>query len=62
LHPHKIKRAQKLLRADTETETLERALDFVITELERNNLALEANYRFVSSGAEIRDVYGALDK
>jgi hypothetical protein len=62
LDSHKIKRAQKLLRADTETEAIERALDFVIAEHERDRLALEANDRFVSSGAEIHDVYGALGK
>jgi len=41
----KIKRAQKVLRAKTETETIERALDFTITEHERDRLAWEANAR-----------------
>jgi hypothetical protein len=58
----KIKRAQKALRAKTETETIERALDFTITEHERNRLALEANERFLRSGVEIKDVYGRLDR
>jgi hypothetical protein len=58
----KIKRAQKALRAKTETETIERALDFAITEHESNRLALEANERFLKSGAEIKDVYGRLDR
>ena len=57
----KIKRAQKALRAETETETVERALDLVISEHQRNRLALEATERFVRSGIEIRDVYGKLD-
>ncbi len=57
----KIKRAQKALRAKTETETIERALDFTITEHERNRLLLEANERFLRSGVEIKDVYGKLD-
>jgi hypothetical protein len=57
----KIKRAQKLLRAKTETETIERALDFTITEHERNRLLLDANERFLRSGVEIRDVYGKLE-
>ncbi|MGD0792347.1 MAG: hypothetical protein ABR920_11315 [Terriglobales bacterium] len=39
----KIKRAQKALRAKTETETIERALDLAIAEHESNRLALEAN-------------------
>ena len=57
----KIKRAQKVLRAKTETEAIERALDFTITEHERNRLLLEANERFLRSGVEIKDVYGKLD-
>lgn len=57
----KIKRAQKLLRTPTETETIERALDEVIAEHERNRLAREANRRFMRSGIEIRDVYGKLE-
>jgi ribosomal protein S4 len=56
----KIKRAQRLLKATTETETVDRALDEVIAEHERNRLAREANERFVKSGIEIRDVYGKL--
>jgi hypothetical protein len=56
----KIKRAQKALRAKTETETIERALDLVIVEHQRNRLVLEATERFVKSGIHIQDVYGAL--
>ena len=61
LDPHKIKRAQKALRADTETEAIERALDLVIIESEKNRLTLDANERFISSGIKIKDVYGALE-
>jgi len=57
----KIKRAQKALRAKTETETIERALDLAIAEEQSNRLAHEANARFIRSGAKIRDVYGTLD-
>ncbi|MGD0515167.1 MAG: hypothetical protein ABSA29_17840 [Terriglobales bacterium] len=57
----KIKRAQKALRAKTETETVERALDLAIAEHKRNRLVLEANERFLKSGIEIEDVYGTLD-
>jgi hypothetical protein len=56
----KIKRAQKVLRAKTETETIERALDLAIAEHERNRLALEATERFIRSGIDVKDVYGAL--
>ena len=58
----KIKRAQRALRADTETEAIERALDFVLSEHERNRLAMEAHERFLKSGIQIKDVYGALEE
>ena len=57
----KIKRAQRALRTKTETETIERALDLAIAEEQNNRLAHEANARFIRSGANIRDAYGALD-
>lgn len=56
----KIKRAQKALRAKTETEAIERALDFAIAEHEKNRLVLQATERFLKSGIEIKDVYGSL--
>jgi len=61
LDPAKIKRAQRALRARTETETLERALDLVISEHEKNRLTIQANERFVTSGIDIGDVYGTLE-
>jgi len=60
LDSSKIKRAQKALRARTETEAIERALDLAIAEDERNRLVHEANDRFIKSGAAIKDVYSAL--
>jgi hypothetical protein len=62
LDPVKLKLAQRVLRADTETETIERALDIVIAEHERNRLTVEANDRFVRSGVPIEDAYGVLEK
>jgi hypothetical protein len=56
----KIKRAQKALRAKTETETIERALDLAIAEHQRNRLVLEATERFLKSGIAIEDVYGTV--
>ena len=56
----KIKRVQRLLKTGTETEAVDRALDLVIAEHERDRLTPEANERFVKSGIEIRDVYGEL--
>ena len=60
LDPLKIKQAQRALRAKTETEAIERALDLAIIEHRRNRLALSANERFIKSGVEIKDVYGKL--
>jgi len=58
----KIKRAQKMLRAGTETEAIERALDLVISEHQKNRLAVRANERFVKSGISIKDVYDTLGR
>jgi Arc/MetJ family transcription regulator len=56
----KLKRAQKMLDARTETETVERAIDMAIVEYERNRIANQAHDRFVRSKATVRDVYGVL--
>jgi Arc/MetJ family transcription regulator len=57
----KIKRAQKALRAKTETETVERALDLVISESRTRQLTRDATRQFLTSGIQIKDVYGNLD-
>jgi hypothetical protein len=54
----KISRAQKILRAETETETIERALDLVLSEHRRNQLAWEPDKRFPESGVDTKEVYG----
>ena len=56
----KIRRAQRVLQARTETETIERALDLAIAEHQRNRQVGNANRRFLGSGIEISDVYGTL--
>jgi len=56
----KIRRAQKLI--GTETETIERALEEVITERERVRAAWQAHERLLKSGVQIRDVYGVLEE
>lgn len=61
LDPAKIKRAQRALQAKTETEAIERALDFAIVEHKKNRLLVQATERFIKSGIEIKDVYGRLD-
>jgi hypothetical protein len=58
----KLKRAQKALRAKTETETIERALDLALAESRSHRIAHDANRRFLLSGVEIKDVYGNLDE
>ena len=58
----RLKRAQKALGARTETETVERALELVISEHERSSVAAEANEKFLCSGVVIRDVFGASDQ
>ena len=62
LDPIKITRAQRALRANTETEAIEPALDLVIAEHKSNRLGTEANDRFVKSSIEIKDVYGKLEQ
>jgi Arc/MetJ family transcription regulator len=56
----KIRRAQRVLRVDTETEAIERALDLLLSEHKRNRMAARANERFVASGIVLHDVYGKL--
>jgi hypothetical protein len=49
------------LGAATQTEAIERALDFAISECESHRLTLEGHDRFAKSGIRIKDVYGALE-
>jgi hypothetical protein len=60
LDPVQLSRAKKALGASTETETIIRALDHVISEHEQNRLTIEANQRFVKSGISIHDAFGSL--
>jgi len=46
----------------TETETIDRALDSVIAEDERDHAAREANERFIKSEIHVRDVFGRLEE
>ncbi len=57
----KLKQAQKLLGAKTEIETIELALDEVISEREHQRRAWAATERFLRSGAVIKDVFGRLE-
>ena len=65
LDEEKIKRAQRILGTDTEAETIERALDEIISEDERNRRAWAAHDRFIKNALKekilVRDVYGVLE-
>lgn len=56
----KLKRAQKLLGTETETETIEVALDEIIAERERNRRAWKATEQLLKSGIQVEDVFGRL--
>ena len=56
----KLKRVQKILGARTETETIERAFDRILSEQEKDALVQKAHERFLRSGAKIEDVFGKL--
>lgn len=57
----KLKRAQKALGANTETDAIELALDLVIAEDRKNRVLWRATERFLRSGIVINDVFGNLD-
>lgn len=60
----KLKKAQKVLGAKTETEAVERALDSVIDEDERSRRAWAVHDRFIRiatrEGLQIHDAFGRL--
>ena len=56
----KLKRTKELFGVSTETEAVDRALDFVIEEYERNRVVEEMHCEFRASGIVIRDVLGSL--
>ncbi len=57
----KLKRAKRILKAKTETEAVERAIDLAIAEHERDRAVRAAHERFLRSGIAIHDVYGVLE-
>jgi len=57
----KLEKAQRILGARTETETIERALDQVISEDEKNQHAWVTTEELLQSGIQITDVFGRLD-
>ncbi len=57
----KLVLAKKILGTRTETETIEKALDSIISEAEKNKLAFKATEKFLKSRVEVRDVFGNLE-
>ena len=57
----KLKKAQKVLGARTETETIDRALEQVISEAEKDRRAWAATEKLIKSGIQIKDVFGRVD-
>lgn len=62
LNGRKLKKAQKLLGARTQTETIERALDKLLSDDEANRIVNRAHDKFLRSGIQIEDVYGRLEE
>jgi len=66
LNQSRLKEAQKVLGAKTETETVELALERVITEAEQSKEAWLAQDKFLKAAArenlEIKDIFGRLEE
>jgi len=66
LNQARLKMAQKVLGTTTETDTIEVALERVITEADKNKKAWAANDKFLrdgrKSGLVIEDVFGRLEE
>ena len=62
LDDRRIRRAKKLLGTTTDTETVQKALDEVILERERNQEARKAHEEFLSAEIAIEDIYGLLER
>lgn len=65
LNQQRLEKARKVLGVKTETETVEIALERVISEAESNSRALSAHEKFLKSAVKdnlvIEDVFGRLD-
>jgi len=57
----KLSLAKKILGARTETETIEKALDSIISEAEKNKIVFEATEKLLKSGVKVIDVFGNLE-
>ncbi len=57
----KLSLAKEILGAKTETETIEKALDSIISEAEKDKIAMTATQEFLKSRVEIKDVFGNVE-
>lgn len=57
----KLNLAKKILGTKSETETIEVALDTIISEAEKNKKAVKATENFLKSKIKIRDVFGNME-
>lgn len=66
LNQNRLKEAQKVLGAKTETETIELALERVVSEAERNARAQQAQDKFLKTAVrdnlQIEDAFGRLEE
>ena len=65
LNQNRLKKAQKVLGAKTETETIELALERIISEAERNTQTRRAQDKFLEAAVRdnlyIEDAFGRLE-
>jgi hypothetical protein len=61
LNQAKLTKAQRVLGAKTETETIERALEQIISEAAKDRRLWVATEKLVKSGIQIKDVFGRVD-
>ena len=61
LSQSKLNMAKQILGTRTETETVELALESIISEAEKNKIAFKATEKFLKSGIEIKDVFRNLE-
>ncbi len=66
LNQDRLKQAQNVLGAKTETETIELALERIISEAERNTRARQSQDEFLKAAVrgelQIEDVFGRLEE
>ncbi len=62
LNQSKISRAKEILGTRTDSETVEKALDLIISKAEKNKIAFDATEKLLKSGVKVIDVFGNLEK